>query len=341
MDHSIDVFNAIASDIGVKRFIGEEEESFCRRVAYSAARFWLLAFCMDDGAKGERGLAKQAINRRLKNWVLSLDRIRSGLNEWFDADGKGIQAVYNRLIDLGDLAPNGFSNSYVATPPSRLQLSESLSCITGHFDPTAKCDGVCGCDMNSSVLSGLVSLVQSKNEEVLRSDSWWIKDCKYLNWEKESGFDDVKFVDARVARWNVNRADVWVDVPTWIDDLTLARVDGDGVNPVLFVATRVRNRVWVSRITWIQAQELFFYLRDKSGNKAIVRYAMVDDLHVKAVFPIGFIPGHINRILDAVGWPIENAVDRFNRITRVEALPLLKELLSIAYVGFEGISDGR
>lgn len=97
----------------------------------------------------------------------------------------------------------------------------------------------------------------------------------------------------------------------------------------------MKGRVRLSRITWIQAQELFFYLRRESGNRAISRYDMLDESHAKAVLPVGFIPGHLNRVLDAIGWPVENAEDRFSRIVRVEVLPLVEELLSATYIGFE------
>lgn len=341
MSHSLDAFNVIASDIGVKRFVGEEEGSFCRRIAYSAARFWVLAFCMDDGVSGEKGLTKQAINRRLKNWVSILNRIRPDLEEWFDADGKGIQIIYNRLIDLGDLALNGFSGSYVATLPVRLQLSENLSCITGYFDPTAKQGNVCGCSMDSLMLSGLVSLVQSKGEVVSRPSSWWVRDLEYLNWERASDYGEVKFADVHALRWNVNHSDVWTDAPLWVDDLTLARVDSNGGDSIFFVATKARGYVRLSRITRIQSQELFFYLRHESGCEAVAKYAMLDDLHAKAALPVGFVPGHANRFLDAIGWPVKNAADRFNRIIRAEALPLVEELLSTCYIGFKGVSDDR
>ncbi len=341
MGRSIDVFNVIASDIGVKRFVDEKEESFCRRTAYSAVRFWLSAFCMDDGAFGKRGLTKQVMHRRIKSWIMALDRICPGIDEWFDADGEGIRAVYNRLIDIGDLAPNGFSDSYVATFPARVELSEDLSCITGYFDPTADRAEICGNDANSMLLSGLVSLFQSKNETILHPNSWWVRDREYIVWEKASDFGEVKFADIQTARWSINRSDVWTDAPLWVDGLTLARVDDNGVDPAVFIAAKVRGRVRLSRITWIQAQELFFYLRRESGNRAVAKYAMLDGLHMRAVLPIGFIPGHINRILDAIGWPVDNAADRVNRIIRVEALPLVEDLLSASYIGFERVSNGQ
>lgn len=338
MGNSIDAFNVIASDIGVKRFAGESEESFCRRAAYSAARFWMHVFCMDDGACGKRGLGKQAMNRRLKKWVASLDRICPGIDNWFYANGEGIRAVYSRMIDVGDLLPNGFMESYVTAPPAEVVLSESLSCISGYYDPTARRAQICGHNEDSLVLTGLLSLVRSENGSVSRPNSWWIEDLKYISWESAKQFDGVRFANVRASCWNINHTDVWSEEPSWADGLTLARVD-DMSTPFIFIASKMRGRIYLSRITWIQAQELFFYLRSENENRAVSKYVKLDDLHVQARLPIGFVPGHMNRILDAAGWPVENAEDRFNRIIRVEAVPLVEELLAASYIGFEGVSN--
>lgn len=341
MSSSIDALNIIASDIGVRRFVGESKESYCHRISYSASRFWLQAFCLDDGECGKRGLSKQAMNRRLKKWVMSLDRICPGIDAWFDSGGNGIRTVYNRLIDIGGLTLNGFEGSYVATPPVVINLSDGLSCISGYFDPTAKHAKVCGYNADSLVLSGLLSLARSDNKPVMRPASWWIEDLKYLDWENASDFDDVRFADARTARWNINRSDVWIEEPLWVSDIALARVDCNGGDSIIFVATKAKGRVRLSKITWIQAQELLFYLRREYGNGAISRYVMLDESHARAILPVGFIPGHLNRVLDAIGWPVENAEDRFNRIVRAEALPLVEELLAASYIGFERASNDR
>ena len=84
--------------------------------------------------------------------------------------------------------------------------------------------------------------------------------------------------------------------------------------------------------------EGYYSLRREYGNGAISRYVMLDESHARAILPVGFIPGHLNRVLDAIGWPVENAEDRFNRIVRAEALPLVEELLAASYIGFERAS---
>lgn len=328
----------IASDIGLNRYDGEQENSFCLRVAYSAARFWLSAFCMDDGANGKEGISKQAMNRRLKGWVLELDAIHPGAREWFDADGNGISTVYGRLIDTGDIVLNGFKETYLAKYPSIVPISSDFSCITGFFDTTTN-NGPCGYAPKLTVASGLLTLVHAQNGAVGRPEPWWDTDFDYMSWKRSSGYSDVRFADISTSRWNINRSDVWVEAPEWVDGLALARVDGNGVAPIVFVARQVRGGARLSRITWNQAQELFFFLRQKSGNGAVARYGMLDELHAQAKLPVGFVPGHINRFLDAVGWPVEDVRDKFNRIFRVEALPLVRELLAASSIGFEEISD--
>lgn len=340
MGRSIEAFNAIASDIGVKRYEGEQENSFCLRVAYSAARFWMLAFCMDDGAGGRDGLSKQAMNRRLKDWVQGLEAIHPGVNEWFDAGGKGIAAVYNRLIDVGDLIPNGFKNAYLATCPTVTPLSASSSCITGFFDATAKGNGPCGRVVDSLITSGMLSLVRAENGAIERPEPWWKTDLEYMTWEKISSYEVVEFADIRTTRWNINRSDVWGKVPEWVDGLALARVKDNGDDSVIFAAKLARGHVHLSRITWNQGQELFFHHRSKIGNGAVATYIVLDKLHVRAKLPVGFVPGHINRFLDAAGWPVDDAGDRFNRIVRIEALPAVNELLAASYIGLEGIHNG-
>lgn len=341
MGRSVEAFSAIASDIGVRRFADEEEDSFCCRVAYSAARFWLSAFCMDDGAVGEEGLTKQAMNRRLKTWVSNLDDVRPGIGAWFDDGGKGLSTIYNRLIDVGDLAPKGFSGSFVATRPVKVDLSSRMSCIVGFYDPTIAGANICGHDVRSMVNSGLLSLVHSENALTPRPTPWWVRDCDYMTWEKTSNYNEVKFADVRTMRWNINRPDIWSNAPTWVNDLALARVDGGLAGPLFFVAVKGHGRVRMSQTTRNQAQELFFYLRCESGHQAVARYTMLDNFHAQAVLPVGFLPGGDNRVIDAVGWPVEGSADRSNRIIRTETIPLLEEVLSENYIGFRGATNER
>lgn len=174
----------------------------------------------------------------------------------------------------------------------------------------------------------------------LGAESWWIDEIELRSWEKANGFEGVMFADAKTSKWNVNRSDVWVEEPYWMGGLSLARVEGTGVDPILFVARLKRGRVMLSRIEWNQAQSLFFRMRDDVGNRAVARYVALDEKHARMTVPVGFVPGRVNRILDAVTWPVDDADDRLNRIARREVLPLIGELLSACYIGFEEARNG-
>ena len=339
MSSSVEVFNIMASDIGVFRYAGEDDESFCHRAAYSAARFWISAFCLDDGTDGEEGIAKQAINRRLKGWIADLEKLRPGTAGWFDVDGSELPSVYNRLIDIGDIAVNGFNETYVATPATERAVSRDCSCITGFYDPTATDTRVCGRKVGDLAVSGLTTIAAARNAEVERRAPWWASDLEYMRWECAANFGDVKYADARSSRWNVNRPDVWVETADWPTEIALARVEGTGVVPALYAARKAKRGPELSPITWNQAQELFFYLRNACGNKAVARYAWLDEKHVRMVLPVGFVPGDLNRTLDAVGWPVDDVGDRFNRIMRAEALPLVGELLEASYIGLGVVAN--
>ncbi len=340
MKANVDAFNLIASDVGVVRYKKEDDASFCLRTAYSSARFMVGVACMDDGMDASQGISKQGINRRFKKWVSQLDSLCPGLYAWFDADGKGIQAVYNRLIDAGEILPNGFEGTFLATPPRLSPVGKGVNLLLGFYDSSDRNHTPCGIQKGKLVTSGLFTVALTGSGKQLGAESWWIDEIELRSWEKANGFEGVMFADAKTSKWNVNRSDVWVEEPYWMGGLSLARVEGTGVDPILFVARLKRGRVMLSRIEWNQAQSLFFRMRDDVGNRAVARYVALDEKHARMTVPVGFVPGRVNRILDAVTWPVDDADDRLNRIARREVLPLIGELLSACYIGFEEARNG-
>ena len=47
-----DLLNIMAADLGMSRYRNESDKSFGIRTVYSASRFWIEAFCLDDGRMG-------------------------------------------------------------------------------------------------------------------------------------------------------------------------------------------------------------------------------------------------------------------------------------------------
>lgn len=343
MSSKCGIFDIMASDIGVRRFLREDDDSFVRRVVYTASRFNIAAYCLDDGADGDEGISKQAINRRLTKWISHLDGFRPGLGEWFDAEGNGIKAIYSRLIDINEIAPCGFNNTFVATQPEVFPISEGCSLLLGFYDITSSDCPIEGLDNDAMVLSGLATLVMHEDEvrAVDRPLPWWLTDIDYMEWAKASDYEHVEFVDAGTSKWSVRQDDAWAEHPLDTGDLTLARIKEDYFKAEYFVARKVRGTMRLSPVSRIQAQELFFFLRSVCDNGAVVTYEQLDNMHARALLPIGLIPGHLNRILNAISWPIDNAATSFDRILRSESIPAVREILAACHIGLREVSNGR
>lgn len=336
MNARLGAFDRIASDIGVIRYEGESDLSYCIRTTYSASRFWVSAMCMDDGAGGSAGLSKQGLNRRLKRWLQNMDDLMPDLADWFLLEDKGIPLIYNRLIDIEDIMPNGFNDTFLARQSSNVGVAADLVLRVGFFDPT-KFDGA-----SKLVTSGLVTINSKEKAEPYAAEPWWETDERYLPWEPASHYEGICFANPNVSRWQVRKSDVWIDTPTWISGMALARPANDSFSDTMLLARSKRGQIQVTDIDWLQAQSLFFHLRAACGNPLVIKYERLDELHIRIpAAPIGFVPGDANRYIDAVSWPIENIDDRFGRIARIEALPGIEELLATSEIKMREAHNGR
>lgn len=297
-----------------------------------------MAFCMDDGEGGNSGIAKQSINRRMQKWTHSLESLCPGLEEWFYSDEEkvGLRALYGRMLDVGDLQTKGFDGLVSASAPGVLKATSEHGLLIGFHDPS--CPHLsCGEDQFANpITSGLATVVECLGVEI-PANRWWERDLPFLPWDDSKKFDSLLFIDPKSRRWNIKRPDARCENPVWIDGISLAVAPGENnYTDQFFIARKSHSRILLSEIDLSKACSLFFYLREAAGNRAITVYEPFGDKHVKMVLPIGYVPGYINRILDDVTWPINSANDRFERTARIEALPMIEELLSASSVGIKG-----
>lgn len=324
-----EMFRRIAQDVGVIRYRGEVDESFCRRAAYTGARYWISAFCMDDGSNGSSGLTRQVLNRRLRAWIEKLDSAQPGLSEWFDVGSGKVSSLYNRLIDIDELIPEGFTGRFKARQPSVLKVCSGQSLIVGMFDPTNEKDVVLGHRKADIVASGLASVISSNWEESVERPRWWETEWDLLAWSRESDFGAVEYANPASHAWGLRNNEVWSSEYQSAEGIALARTSSSVHGGTAYFAVRnVRGRQFLSEIGFSKASELFYYIRKVSGNPVTARFRIVDDLHVWLKMPLGLIPGEYDRILEVVSWPVESVSDRFHRLARAECTPLVRELLS-------------
>lgn len=314
-------FEQIASDIGIFRYKNEEDISFHTRVAYSASRFWVHAFCLDDENDGEKGIGKQALNYRLKKWLSNLANINPSLKDYFQFDNSGISIIYNRMLNVNDILEWGFDGKVCARRETRGYLPTGQMALFGFYDPTSNPL------KNKLIISGLMTIIHNSSASALPYNQWWTSYLDYLPWEPLNNYSKVVYIDPNCSRWNINYNDAHRVDPIWINGIAIAIVENAVRGNTYLLARHTRKGVTVSRITWLLAEEVFFWMRSKVTNPVVASYQKLDAKHSELYCPLGFLPASHNRYIDALSWPLENITSQQRRIVRNEALPTVKSLL--------------
>lgn len=326
-----ELFVRMARDVGVKRHIGETDDSFFSRVAYTGSRYWISAFCMDDGAEGTEGLTRQALNRKLKIWINRLNEIWPSMGNWFEIDHGGISYVYNRLIDIEEIVPNGFSDRFLAQPPRLLPVSKSNALIIGMTDPTIKTGDILGHDLSCIVASGLASLVSTSTDLPNRTPRWWETEWELLQWARASEFEGVEYVNPKARSRGLGKTEIWSPSVELTDEIAIARTISSVKGGTNYYAVRDGTREpLLCSIDQTRAYELYYFIMKRAGNPITVLLQRLDDVHIRfdMPLPLRLIPGEQGRVLETISWPISSVSDSFRRIARAETANLVGELLA-------------
>jgi hypothetical protein len=320
------VVDQIAADLDIRRYSAEEVSSFSWRVVYSATRFWVEAFCADDSGEGcERGsvgITKQAIAIRLKRFLSSMEPVVPSIRPWLQDNTDLAREVYGRLIDIGDIVPNGFNGTYVAHTAMAGETYGGWSLVTGFLEPTDETW------QGRLLMSGLATLVRNGNPDEPIRRPWWETDLDILPWTKQGDIGDVCFVslDPKKSGWSVKKAQE--TTPRWsAEGLSVARLPGNHAPDSYYVAQKVGGATYLSTVPRHRAQALFQHARSSVGHPMSAVYTRLDDAHAKLFAPIGCMPRDTGRFLDAATWPMGHRQNSGDRILRIELLPFARNLL--------------
>ncbi|KFI52222.1 hypothetical protein [Bifidobacterium biavatii] len=133
-----DLLHAMAGDLGLDRMLDESDTRFACRVSYSALRFWIQAYCLDDGYGGTYGVSAPTIMRKSTIWLRNLEDLYPGLLNWyrFNLDSrKGLSDVLTMLTAVHDLVKTD-DGLYRCTAQHTVTVSKKLTLILGMTDPT-------------------------------------------------------------------------------------------------------------------------------------------------------------------------------------------------------------
>lgn len=96
--------DVMASDLGVPRIPGDDAEghALTTRTVFAALRFWMQAFCIDDGYGGAMGIAPAAVELNARDWITRLHAVYPWLTHTFTP--AMIHQYCLALVGIGDLA---------------------------------------------------------------------------------------------------------------------------------------------------------------------------------------------------------------------------------------------
>lgn len=134
-----DLLRMMAADLGVQRMKEENDARFVCRVSYSALRFWMQAFCLDDGYGGSYGVSASAIIRKSTIWLRNLADLYPGLLEWYrfneDGGADGLASILRTLIKAQDLVRTE-DGLYRCTAAHTVPVGTRSRMTLGIADPT-------------------------------------------------------------------------------------------------------------------------------------------------------------------------------------------------------------
>lgn len=148
------LLHMMAGDLGVMRIAGEDDARFTARTAYTALRFWMQAYCLDDGYGGSYGLSGNTVRHRAVDWLRGIGAIQPGMASWYggtDGYADAAARVFEVLKATGDLVRTA-DGLYRCTSRHSLPVGTGRAIVMGLADPT---------DDRTSAMSGMAYLTSA------------------------------------------------------------------------------------------------------------------------------------------------------------------------------------
>lgn len=144
--------DVMAHDLGVPRRTSDDPdgEALACRCTFTALRFWMQAYCIDDGYGGAIGIAQTVVEHKTADWIAQLGAVYPWLEDKFTSTM--LHQYCSALVAIGDLARTD-EGMLRCTKPHDLKIpcsdGTSVTAQLGLRDPTAQ-------DREDCVLSGAV-----------------------------------------------------------------------------------------------------------------------------------------------------------------------------------------
>lgn len=309
------LLSIMATDLGVRRYLNETDESFGIRTVYSASRFWIEAFCLDDGRMGADGCRPGTISRRLNLWLRRISLIYPFIEQWF-GDPPASKLLYDKLIMVGDIISENSGGTYRCPSRHTIQISDDLKALLGVYDMT-------GNVMSLPISGMMLSAREHGKPQVEHNPAWWNLPREYHVWS--SCTDERVYEYADPFRQNVR--DCWAANPILLNGIGIGRREEAYRRSTYFLLRDRRGDIEARIIDGSQWKPLYTHLRSVAGNPYWAELEPLGESHTRIKTPFGMLLTEISRWLDFMTWPEKAPDDENMRIIRNELLETAVDML--------------
>lgn len=153
------LIDSMADDLGVSRIDGEDHEAFERRTVFSALRYWMQAYALDDGFGGAYGVSGKTITRKAARWLGEMTEMYPSLQFGTGPVDNGIiNVMLEDMLAIGDLIKTS-DGTIRCVEGHAVTFARGMATIVGFSDPTIR-------RPDSAFLSGAVMFAPSDNAPV-------------------------------------------------------------------------------------------------------------------------------------------------------------------------------
>lgn len=127
------LIDVLADDLHLQPLPEENHHDFSARVLYSALRFWMQAYCIDDGYGGALGVTQETIEQKTRQWIQSIRMTQSYIGAYFPQHL--IHEYCSALVIVGDLVRTS-DGLLRCTRPHEVEITEGIVTPLGLYDPS-------------------------------------------------------------------------------------------------------------------------------------------------------------------------------------------------------------
>lgn len=151
------LIDSMADDLGVLHIKGEAHGSFEDRTLFSALRYWMMAYALDDGFGGAYGVSGKTIIRKAARWLGEMTGMYPASRFVAGPAGIGIiNVMLEGMLTVGDLART-HDGTIRCIEGHIVTFAPGMAAIVGFSDPTDR-------QSDSVFLSGAVMISSSNGE---------------------------------------------------------------------------------------------------------------------------------------------------------------------------------